>query len=145
MWRKNYIRQNIHFLLFFVRQFVLGHGISIILMSSGLVFWIHCFISAQPARRPRKQSYVQKEIIIIPKKSDVLETRYWDLPSSIIQSPIMLTRHNSFTGHMKVQKLFNRTKKFKFIAHEKDIYRPNGSTFAQPDLVFLYKDRPVYV
>ena len=57
----------------------------------------------------------------------------------------MLIRHNSFTGHMKVQKLFNRTKKFKFIAHEKDIYRPDGSTFAQPDLVFLYKDRPVYV
>ena len=46
---------------------------------------------------------------------------------------------------MQVLLLLSRNKDFKYIAHEQNIYRPDGSTFAQPDLVFTYKDRPLYV
>lgn len=57
----------------------------------------------------------------------------------------MLVRHNSFVGHLKVVNLLSLTSKFEFIDHEQNIYRSDGSTFAQPDLVFRYKDRLVYV
>ncbi len=57
----------------------------------------------------------------------------------------MLIRHNSFSGHLKVVNLLSLTNKFELISHEENIYRSDGSTFAQPDLVFRYQDRPIYV